>query len=150
MLRIKTIIRAFGFSSANLIVYKLFLKNQTVKHFRNHTSSNKQYWSCLFVSGRTVVYRNRYKRPQFPPKVDFGGPNYRLQASHDASHVDWPSMTLLTVWLARQNGVRLRRMTTTALLLSYDGLLILTYWFSKNTHDYIDLLISWAKWLIAK
>jgi len=35
--------------------------------------------SCFFVSGRTVVYRSQYKRPQFPPKVDFGGPNYRLQ-----------------------------------------------------------------------
>jgi len=27
----------------------------------------------------TVVYRSRYKRPQFPPKIDFGGPNNRLQ-----------------------------------------------------------------------
>jgi len=33
----------------------------------------------FFVSGRTVVYRSHYKRPQFPPKIDFGGPNYRLQ-----------------------------------------------------------------------
>jgi len=72
-----------------------------------------QCCSCLFVSGRTVVYRSHYKRPQFPPKVDFGGPNYRL--SHVASHVDWPSRTLLTVRPARQDAVYLRRMTTTAL-----------------------------------
>jgi len=38
-----------------------------------------QSCSCLFVSGRTVVYRSHYKRPQFPPKIDFGSPNYRLQ-----------------------------------------------------------------------
>jgi len=38
-----------------------------------------QCCSCLFVSGRTVVYRGQYKRPQCPPKIDFGGPNYRLQ-----------------------------------------------------------------------
>jgi len=38
-----------------------------------------QCCSCLFVSGRTVVYRSYYKRPQFSPKIDFGGPNYRLQ-----------------------------------------------------------------------
>jgi len=39
-----------------------------------------QCCSWLFVAGRTVVYRSHYKRPQFPPKVDFGGPNYnRLQ-----------------------------------------------------------------------
>jgi len=25
-------------------------------------------------------YRSHYRRPQFPPKVDFGGPNNRLQA----------------------------------------------------------------------
>jgi len=70
---------------------------------------HQHYWqccSCLFVSGRTVVYRSRYKRPQFPPKVDFGGPNYnRLQASHVASHVDSPSRTLLTVRPARQDAV---------------------------------------------
>jgi len=41
----------------------------------------KQGCSCPFVCGRTVVYRSHYKRPQFPPKVCFGGPNYRLQAS---------------------------------------------------------------------
>jgi len=23
-----------------------------------------------------MVYRSHYKRPQIPPKVDFGGPNY--------------------------------------------------------------------------
>jgi len=49
------------------------------------------------IFGRTVVYRSHYKRPQFPPKVDFGGPNNRLQASHVATHVDWHSRTLLTV-----------------------------------------------------
>jgi len=38
-----------------------------------------QCCSCLFVSGRTVVYRSHYKRPQFVPKIDFGGPNYSLQ-----------------------------------------------------------------------
>jgi len=38
-----------------------------------------QCCSCLFVSGRTVIYRSYYKRPQFPPKIDFGGPNYKLQ-----------------------------------------------------------------------
>jgi len=54
-------------------------------------------------------------RPQFPPKIDFGGPNYRLQASHTASNVDWPSRTLLTVRQARQDAVYLRRMTTAAL-----------------------------------
>jgi len=63
--------------------------------------STDQCCSCLFVSGRTVVYRSHYKRPQFPLKVDFGGPYYRLQASHVASHVDWPSKTLLTVRPAR-------------------------------------------------
>jgi len=39
----------------------------------------RQCCSCLFVSGRTVVYRSHFKRPQFPPKIDFGGPNCRLQ-----------------------------------------------------------------------
>jgi len=41
-----------------------------------------QCCSFLFVSVRTVVYRrlcSHFKRPQFPPKFDFGGPNYRLQ-----------------------------------------------------------------------
>jgi len=38
-----------------------------------------QCCSCLFVSGRTVVYRGQYKRPQFPLKIDFGSPNYNLQ-----------------------------------------------------------------------
>jgi len=75
----------------------------------------EQCCSCFFVSGRTVVYRSYYKRPKFPPKVDFGGPNYRLQASHVASHVDWPNRTLLTARPARQDAVLLRRMTTTAL-----------------------------------
>jgi len=75
-------------------------------------------WQCcsyLFVSGRTLVYLSHYKRPQFPPKVDFGGPNYRLKASHVASHIDWPSKTLLTVRPAQHDDVLLRRMTTTAL-----------------------------------
>jgi len=39
-------------------------------------------------------------------------------ASHVASHVDWPSRTLLTVRPARQDAVLLRRMTTTALATS--------------------------------
>jgi len=55
-----------------------------------------QCCSCLFVSGWTVVYRSHYNRPQFPPKVYFDGPNYRLQESHVASHVDLPSTLLLT------------------------------------------------------
>jgi len=33
----------------------------------------------VFFSGRTVVYRSHYKRPQLTPKIDFGGTNYRLQ-----------------------------------------------------------------------
>jgi len=66
-------------------------------------SSGAQCCSCLFVSGGTVVYRSHYKWPQLPPKVDFGGPNYRLQASLVASHVDWPSRTLSTVRPARQD-----------------------------------------------
>jgi len=42
-----------------------------------------------------VVSRSHYKQPQFPPKVDFSGTSYyKLQASHVASHVDWPSRTL--------------------------------------------------------
>jgi len=57
-------------------------------------TSAAQCCSCFFYSGRTVVYRNHYKRPQFSLKVYFGGRNYRLQASHVASHVDWPSRTL--------------------------------------------------------
>jgi len=91
-------------------------------------NNNIQYWTywngcnieqccrCLFVSGRTVVYRSHYKRPQSPHKVDFGGPNYRLQASHVASHVDWPSRTMLTVRPVRQDGVLPRRRTTTAMI----------------------------------
>jgi len=59
---------------------------------------------------------SNYKRPQFPPKVDIGSPNYRLQASHVASHVDWPSRILLTVRPARQDAVLPHRMTTTALV----------------------------------
>jgi len=82
------------------------------------TLTNTQCCSCLFVSGRTVVYRSQYKRPQFQPRVAFGGPNYRLQASHVVSQVDWPSRTLLTVRPARQDAVYLRRKTTTALELS--------------------------------
>jgi len=74
-----------------------------------------QCCSCLFASGRTVVYRSHYTRPQFPPKVGFVGPNYRLQASHVASHVDWPSRTLLMIRPALQDAVLLRCMTTTAL-----------------------------------
>jgi len=82
-------------------------------------TSDWQCCSCLFVSGRTVVYGSHYKRPQFPPKVDYGGPNYRLQASHVASHVDWPSRTLLMVRPARQDAVLLRHMTTTALVIGF-------------------------------
>jgi len=77
-----------------------------------------QCCSCLLVSVRTVVYGSHYKRPQFPSKVDFGGPNYRLHASHIASHVDWPSRTQLTVRPAQQDAVLLRRMTITARLIS--------------------------------
>jgi len=43
-----------------------------------HTSINiyTLCCSCLFVSGRTVVYRSQYKRPKYPPKITYGGPNY--------------------------------------------------------------------------
>jgi len=74
-----------------------------------------QCCSCLFFTGSTVVYRIHYIRPQFPPEVDFCGPNYRLQASHFVSHVDWPSRTLLMVRQARQDAVLLRHMTITSL-----------------------------------
>jgi len=40
-----------------------------------------------------------------------GGPNYTLQASHVASHIDRPSRILLTVRPARQDTVLLHRMT---------------------------------------
>jgi len=63
-----------------------------------------------------MVYRSNYKRPQFPPKVVFDSPNYRLHASHVASHVGWPSWTLLTVRPAQQDAVLLRRRTTAALI----------------------------------
>jgi len=63
-----------------------------------------QCCSCLFVSGRTVVYRCHYKRPQFPPKVEVGGPTYRLQRlmlplmlTSPAGlcwQLDWPGRTL--------------------------------------------------------
>jgi len=72
------------------------------------TPSSHQCCSCLFVSGRTVVYCSHYKRPQFLPKVDFGGPNYWLQTFHVVSHVDWPTRTMLTVRPARQDAVLLR------------------------------------------
>jgi len=66
----------------------------------------------LFMAGRWFTGD---KRPQFPPKVDVGGPSYRLQASHIVSHVDWPSRTFRP---ARQDAVLPRRMTTTALIIS--------------------------------
>jgi len=67
--------------------------------------------------------------PNFHPKVDFGGPNYKLQASHVASDVDWPGRTLLTVRPARQDGVLQRRMTTTALVISsYMTTVLNTLW----------------------
>jgi len=80
---------------------------------------NYQCCSCLFVSGRAVVYTIWFTglRPQFPPKINFGGP--KATASHDASHVDRPSRTLLTVRPARQDAVYLRGTTTTALCISY-------------------------------
>jgi len=53
------------------------------------------------------------------PKVDCGGPSYWLQASHVASHIDWPSRTLLTVRPAWQDAVLLRRMTTRPTALAY-------------------------------
>jgi len=117
---------------------------------------------CLFVSGRTVVYRSHYIRPQFPPKVDFGGLSYRLQASHVASHVDWPSSTLLTVRPARQYGVQPRRMTTIELIgcwvnnsqsfhsivlnqmntCNYNGheIVIVEYFFGDWGHSYLCLV----------
>jgi len=84
---------------------------------------NSQCCSCLFVSGRTVVYRIHYKRPQFPRKIDFGGPNYRLQRLMLRL-----LLTLLTVRPARQDGVYLRRMTTTALSIAYSLDLFVTVW----------------------
>jgi len=66
-----------------------------------------------------VVSRSNYKWPQFPPKVNFGGPNCRLQASYVVSHVDWPNRTLLMVRPAQQDAVLWRCMTTTALYIMY-------------------------------
>jgi len=89
-------------------------------------TTHNQCCSYLFHSGRTVVYRSHYKRPQFPPKVDFGGPNYRLLASH----VDWPSRTMLTDRPARQDAVLPRCMTATA-LLTIESTLVLVYPFGS-------------------
>jgi len=70
-----------------------------------------QCCSCLFVFGRTVVYRSHYKRPQFPPEVGFGGPNYRLQRLMLLAHQD--SVDGMT---GRHYGALPLQMTTTALI----------------------------------
>jgi len=85
-----------------------------------------------------VVYRSHFKRPQIPPKVDFGGPNYRLRESHVASHVDWPSRTLLTLRPARQDAVLLRRMTTTR----RSNLMLQHLWNVISLHLCTTLVIS--------
>jgi len=56
--------------------------------------------------------------PNFHPKSTLAAPPLAATASHVASHVDWPSRTLLTVRPARQDAVYLRHMTTTALLIA--------------------------------
>jgi len=95
-----------------------------------------QCYSCLFVSGRTVAYRSHFIRPQFPPKVDFGAANSRLQASHLAFHVDWPSRTLLTVRPAWQDGVLPRRMTnySTAYAYMYFVWICILCWVQNNNY----------------
>jgi len=100
----------------------------------------------LFISGWTVVYKSHYKRPQFPPKVEFGGPystwdgiqrlNMRRDtASHVASLVDWPSRTLLTVRPARQDAVLLRCMTTTALIIVHVMILLYLSTYHRTVYN---------------
>jgi len=55
---------------------EILITNWTM--FLSSQNSVSQCCSCLFFLCRTVVYRSHYKRPQFLPKIDFGGPNYRL------------------------------------------------------------------------
>jgi len=58
----------------------------------NLVLNNTQCCSCLFISGRTVVYWGQYKQPQFPPKIDFSGPNYSYSVS-----------CCVSCWLAQQD-----------------------------------------------
>jgi len=53
--------------------------------------------------------------PNSHTKLTLAAPTigYSSTASHVASHVDWPSRTLMTVRPALQDAVYLRRMTTT-------------------------------------
>jgi len=80
--------------------FKLYIPPNTVTPLLHFTFTPctlpTQCCSCIFVSGRTLLYSHN-NCPQFPPKINFGGPSYRLQASHVAYHVDWPSKTLLMV-----------------------------------------------------
>jgi len=74
--------KVFFFCWSNAIKDTIVPQLQQVDAWMTQTLFNfehEQCCSCLFVSGRTVVYRSHYKRPQFPPKIDFGRPNYRLQ-----------------------------------------------------------------------
>jgi len=57
--------------------------------------------------------------PNFQPKLTLAAPTIGYSRSLVASHVDWPSRTLLMVRPAQQDAVLLRRMTTTALLISF-------------------------------
>jgi len=77
----------------------------------------------LFLAGLWFTGAN-INGPNFHPKFAFGGPNYSLQASHVASHVDRPSRTLLTGSPAQQDAVLLRRMTTKALIICYECITI--------------------------
>jgi len=117
-------------------------------YFVTDRAHSTQGCSCFFISGRTVVYKSHYKRPQFPLKVDFGGSNYRLEASHVASHVDWPSRTLLMVRPARQNAVLLRCMTTTALVLPFSFIqklfMFFRFKFVTNHAGQLSVTVEWS------
>jgi len=67
----------------------------------------------LYLAGLWCTKAN-INGPCFHPKFTLAAQTigYRRSA---ASHVDWPSRTLLTVRPARQDAVLQRRMTTTAL-----------------------------------
>jgi len=53
--------------------------------------------------------------PNFHPKFNLAAPTIATGVYNVASHVDWPSRTLVTVRPPRQDVVLLRRMTTPAL-----------------------------------
>jgi len=72
----------------------------------------------LILAGLWFTEAAPINGPNFHPKLTLAAPSIgytAATASHVASHVDWPSRTLLTVRAARQDAVYLRRMTTTAL-----------------------------------